>query len=265
MIVRDAGEHWAVVLQTDHADLSGQFAEAWGSAGRFARPRSLESVVLASRRHDDGWAVWERAPLVAADSARPQGFLEVSVPTHLAFWRAATAAVVDEDALAGMLVSMHGTGLYRGRYGTHPPAQFEPSLQAEVDEFVAEQESLQERLVDATGVGEGERWGGYRLLQVVDRLSLHFCVMDPQSSERQRIERAPLDASGGETALLLTPLGRDRVRLEPCPFGEEPRRFQLRRRAVPKREWPDHASFRRDLWATPPESVPITIDGAAAG
>ena len=29
MIVRDSGEAWQVVLQTDHADLAGAFARAW--------------------------------------------------------------------------------------------------------------------------------------------------------------------------------------------------------------------------------------------
>lgn len=253
MIVRDEGEHWSVVLQTDHAELSGQMAEAWGATA---------PVTMASRRHDDGWAVWERAPLLAPGSARPQGFLEVNIATHLAFWRAATAAVADEDPHAGLLVSMHGTGIYRGRYGTHPPAQFEAELQSRVDDFVAEQEQRQSELADGLELDEGERWTGYRLLQVVDRLSLHFCLMDPSSGDEQRIERVPVGVSGDEAEVVLTPLEPYRVRLEPSPFGDEPVRFELVRRALAKREWSDHASFRRDLWATEPEALAITIEGS---
>ena len=59
VIVRDAGDAWQVVMQTDHADLSGAIATAWADRG----PRH-DSVVVAARRHDDGWAVWERSPLV---------------------------------------------------------------------------------------------------------------------------------------------------------------------------------------------------------
>ena len=59
MIVRDAGDAWQVVLQTDHADLSGAFARAWAERGA-----GHDSLVIAAERHDDGWAVWERAPRV---------------------------------------------------------------------------------------------------------------------------------------------------------------------------------------------------------
>ena len=47
MIVRDRGDSWQVVLQPDHADLSAQFARAWGNAG-FSRPavRYVEGQAL---------------------------------------------------------------------------------------------------------------------------------------------------------------------------------------------------------------------------
>ena len=64
VIVRDQRGSWQVVLQTDHADLSGAVAEAWSDRG----PRH-DSAVVAARRHDDGWAVWERSPLVDAGGA----------------------------------------------------------------------------------------------------------------------------------------------------------------------------------------------------
>ena len=113
MIVRDRGDSWQVVLQTDHADLSGALARAW--AGRDGRD---DSLVIAAERHDDGWAVWERAPLVEPETGRPINFLDVGVPAHLAFYRACIAAVSEQDPYAGLLVSMHGAGIYRQRYGT---------------------------------------------------------------------------------------------------------------------------------------------------
>src|SRR5258707_1426507 len=91
VIVRDTGEAWQLVLQTDHADLSDAFARAWADRG----PRH-DSVVTAARRHDDGWAVWERSPLVDETSS-PVGFLDVHVPAHLAFYRARIAALTGED------------------------------------------------------------------------------------------------------------------------------------------------------------------------
>ena len=52
MIVRDAGDAWQVVLQTDHADLSGAFARAWseqGRAPRRARDRRRRATTTAGR------------------------------------------------------------------------------------------------------------------------------------------------------------------------------------------------------------------------
>ena len=62
MIVRDTGAAWHVVLQPEHAELSEEVARAWADRG----PRH-DSVVLAARRHDDGWATWERSPRVDDD------------------------------------------------------------------------------------------------------------------------------------------------------------------------------------------------------
>ena len=114
MIIRDAGDSWQIVFQTDHADLSGAFARAWAEKGH-----RHDSLVVAAERHDDGWAVWEQAPQVD-DSGKPVNFLEVDVRSHLAFYRAGIAAITEQDADAGLLVSMHGAGIYRQRYGLDP-------------------------------------------------------------------------------------------------------------------------------------------------
>ena len=47
MIIRDLGDAWQIVLQTDHADLSASFARAW----KTPLPPSL---VIATERHDAG-------------------------------------------------------------------------------------------------------------------------------------------------------------------------------------------------------------------
>ena len=135
MIVRDLGDAWQVVLQTDHADLSAAFARAW------ATPLA-PSLVVATERHDDGWAVWEQSPRVDEDG-KPINFLDVDVRSHLAFYRAGIAAITEEDEYAGLLVSMHGAGIYRQRYGLDTALGLTRAaeVQGDVDAFVAEQEA----------------------------------------------------------------------------------------------------------------------------
>jgi hypothetical protein len=240
VIVRERGDAWQVVLQIDHEDLSGAFARAWADRG--ARHGSL---AIAAARHDDGWAVWERAPVVG-EGGKPVNFLDVDVRSHLAFYRACIAAVTEQDPYAGLLISMHGAGIYRQRYGRDPALGLSRAAEEQelVDAFVAEQESGYEARVAAVGVSDDERWRDYELLQLYDRLSLYFCMRDVESDGGDPVELQ------GYTVELLAPW---RVRLAPYPFVESPASFELVRRVMPKGE---HA----EVLATPVERVPIAIE-----
>lgn len=232
MIVRDLGDAWQIVLQTDHADLSASFAHAW------AEPVS-PSLALVSERHDDGWAVWEQAPRLDEANGRPVNFLEVDVRAHLAFYRAGIAALSDQDPDAGLLLSMHGAGIYRQRYGLDPGLGLTRAAEAreEVDAFVAEQEAK-------FGGDPGERRAEYELLQFFDRLSLYFCMREGEAElQGYRLE----------------PVAPWQVRMTPFPFREGSARFELLRRVLPKRRRTED-EFRREFFALEPERTRITIE-----
>ena len=229
MIVRDLGDAWQVVLQTDHADLSAAFARAW-------RTPLSPSLVVAAERHDDGWAVWEQAPRCDADG-KPITFLDVDIRSHLAFYRAGIAAITEQDADAGLLVSMHGAGIYRQRYGLDPDLGLARAGEAkdDVDAFVAEQEAK-------FGGDPGERRDHYELLQLFDRLSLYFCMRDVQRGEAAEVQGYRLE-----------PVAPWHIRLTPFPFGEQPARFSLLRRVIAK-------TADQEILSTPTDRVEITIE-----
>jgi Protein of unknown function (DUF3891) len=226
VIVRDLGDVWQVVMQTDHADLSAAFARAW------AEPLK-PSLVVAAERHDDGWAVWEQSPRVDGDG-KPVNFLEVDIRSHLAFYRAGIAAITEQDVDAGLLVSMHGAGIYRQRYGLDPGLGLARAAEAqdEVDAFVAEQQAK-------FGGEPGDRRSDYDLLQLFDRLSLYFCMRDGEEAELQGYR--------------LEPVAPWHVRLSPFPFGDGTGAFSLVRRVIPK-------NGRVDVLGTAPERVEITVE-----
>ena len=242
MIVRDLGDAWQVVLQVDHAELSGEIAASWADSGEHH-----DSVVLAARRHDDGWAVWERSPLVDVAGA-PVNFLDVQVPAHLAFYRAGIAAIADEDPYAGLLVSMHGAGIYRQRYGEDPGLKLSHAAEVVelVDAFVAEQEGRHGDWAAAAGVDDELRWADYRRLQAYDRLSLVFCMRDLVTSE-------PFELG----SLRIEPRGPWSIGVEPFPLTHA-RRFSLRRRVVPKQQW-SQAAFREAFFELPVEELEVEI------
>ena len=229
MIVRDLGDAWQVVLQPDHADLAASFARAWATP----LPSSL---VTAVERHDDGWAVWEQAPRVD-ESGKPVNFLEVDILSHLAFYRAGIAAIAEQDADAGLLVSMHGAGIYRQRYGLDPALGLARAgeAEAEVEAFVAEQEAK-------FGGDLGDRRADYELLQIYDRFSLYFCLRDVESGEEAEIQGYRFE-----------PIAPWHVRLDPYPFADSPARFTLLRRVVLK-------GRAGKLLTIEPERVEITIE-----
>src|SRR5215471_19126762 len=118
MIFQQYRGHLLVVRQPDHGVQTGLFASHWGNEETPPfTPR--EPVIAAGTRHDDGWQAWEEEH-----------------PTL--------------DPTTGLLVSMHGAGLYNDRYGTFRLAerQFSPSEQALVDEFLAEQALFQQSLAE---------------------------------------------------------------------------------------------------------------------
>jgi hypothetical protein len=246
MIVRDRGDDWQVVLQIDHEDLSGAFARAWVDHG--ARH---DSLAIAAARHDDGWAVWERAPVVEPETGKPVNFLDVDVSSHLAFYRACIAAVTEQDPYAGLLVSMHGAGIYQQRYGRDPALGLSRAAAAQelVDAFVAEQEGGYEPRVAEVGVTDDERWRDYELLQLYDRISLYFCMRDVEAGEPGEVQ-----------GLALEPLGPWHVRVEPYPLGETPARLRLVRRLLAKRDgWTDDG-FRQDFFAARPDTTEILVE-----
>jgi hypothetical protein len=230
VIVRDLGNAWQIVLQPDHADLSAACARAWAEQG----PRHA-SLVTAAERHDDGWAVWEQAPRLDEDG-KPVNFLDVDVRSHLAFYRAGIAAITEQDAHAGLLVSMHGAGIYKHRYGLDPGLSLARAAEAqdEVDAFVGEQEAKY-------GGDLGKHRGEYELLQFYDRFSLYFCLRDVVGGEAAEVQGYRFE-----------PIGPWHIRLDPYPFVESPVHFGLLRRVVEK-------GSRPDLLALAAERVEITV------
>ena len=180
------------------------------------RPRAAPRLPgRRRRRHDDGWAVWERSPLVGDDGA-PVGFLDVHVPAHLAFYRAGIAAVTDEDPYAGLLVSMHGAGIYRQRYGADTGLSLSRAAEVQplVDAFVEEQESAFPERSAAVGVDEELRWADYHRLQWFDRFSLAFCLR-----EWDHPGEAPFELG----TFTFSPLGPWRAKVSPIRSPALPR------------------------------------------
>ena len=260
MIVSSTADGYMLVRQVDHQDQCAAMAEAWGGGG-FERLPRYDSLVAAARWHDEGWRSWEERPGVDADG-RPLDFPDIDRATHVALYRAGIDEVCRRDPLAGLLVSMHGAGLYRGRLGLDHVVPSSADRPAAVDEFLDQEDARQATLRARLGHGPGDdswSWAAYRLLQSWDLLSLALLwgrLAERRSITLPRVPRDAADTAGVD--IVARPCGKWRAALSPWPFAGHVQQLPVRGRAIPPGPYPDGEALRVALADAPW----VTLDAA---
>jgi Protein of unknown function (DUF3891) len=252
MIVREEPDGSLLLInQTEHAKISGLFAAHWGNAN-FTRPRPYEPVVRAAIFHDAGWYRYETSPRYDAVAGKTPSFTQVPLDrSQLDAFQWAIDWLTGIDPYAGLLINKHRTGLWRGRYGviTHPALPIAPNLGPAVESFIAEneaQQGAQEQALDTAELSVN-----YQLLQFWDLLSLYFCLRPPY---QQFVEPVPKSYRGGEGARLnLTPLGDERVSIDPYPFDLPSLPISIPYRRLSTAKFADEAAFRAAYFQALPQ------------
>jgi len=248
-----------VVRQPDHGSQTGDFAQHWGNEHTPSfTPRT--PVIEAGTRHDNGWAGWEQQPSLDPQTERPWQFFRLSPHEHVPLYRRGIQQAADHDGYTGLLVSMHGAGLYNDRYGTFRLAEqhFTVEERAIVDEFLAEQALFQQSLAErALGrqlhthvTTDPEVWSNYLLLQVWDRLSLQYAFRLAADGEIGPVPRP----DGSDQVLRCTARGEFSLALDPYPFGDSPHTFPLAARLLVDRPYRTAQDFLEAM-----ARAPVTI------
>lgn len=263
MIVAETSRGYQFTTQPDHAELAGQFAERWGG-GDVERPTPFPAVVAATYAHDDGWAPHDRRPRLGADDT-PVDFTELPATTWIELYDRGIETAVDIDPYAGLLVSMHGVGLRRRRYGLSPSW---PATPAAFEAFVDRQERRQRDLLDSlveagddrvsaadadllgslheTGTPPGSTpsrlWTNYRLLQAWDSLSLACCTVETPPAFGT-LESVPSGSTGPDSTLSLDGGGDGRISVDPYPFVTDPLTVSVPVRTVDRDAFDDERSL----------------------
>jgi Protein of unknown function (DUF3891) len=245
-----------VVRQPDHGVQSGLFADKWGNEQTppFS-PR--QPVIDAGTRHDDGWAGWEERPSLDPETGKPWQFFRLTPHEHVPLYRRGIQMAAEHDPWTGLLVSMHGAGLYNDRYGTFRLAEqrFTPTERELVDEFLAEQALFQQSLgeralrrrLHSHVTTDPQVWYNYLLLQVWDRLQLQYSFRLAADGEI-----APLPyPDGSQRSLRCRHKGELSLVLDPYPFDQSPRVFPFQARLLPEREYRDPEDWLATMAASP--------------
>ena len=272
MIVQEQGDELVLIRQTDHAVLSGFLAREWGN-DLFQRPEPFESLQLAATEHDNGWREWELQPQIDPKTRLPYSFMSLPTDAHMELYQRGIERVVKSDRYAGLLVSMHASGLYDRARATIPgfSAKYVKSTEAElVNTFLQGLKLQQLRLkVDLRADSAGKEFvqdklleANARRLEALDRLSLYFCMSStPQDAT---IEGVPVDDQGSEVDWELRPGGPNAVSLGPYPFRREPLQVSILARRVPKRLYTGSLDFQKTLARAPYTALNFTLHPGGA-
>jgi hypothetical protein len=272
MIVQEQGDQLILIRQTDHAVLSGFFAREWGN-DLFQRPEPFESLLLAASEHDNGWRDWELQPQIDPKTRLPYSFMSIPTDAHIELYQRGIERVVKSDRYAGLLVSMHASGLYDRARATIPgfSAKYVKSTESElVNGFLqglklqqlrlkvdlradaGKKEFVQDKLLEANS----------RRLEALDRLSLYFCMSSVPHDAT--IESVPVDDQGSEVDWELRPRGPNAVTLGPYPFRREPLQVSILVRRVPKRLYANSLEFQNTLARAPYSALNFTLHPGGA-
>jgi hypothetical protein len=255
MIVTESAGRYRLVTQPAHSRQAGRLARHWGN-DRFDAPDPHHACTVAAAVHDNGWWAYDRQPHLV-DGA-PADILDPEKAEWTAFYERGPERAAAVDPYAGLLVSLHGTGVKRQRYGWDRSI---PDGSTQYAAFIERQERFQRELfdrladddryarlagpeeraaletlhetgtLDPEGDGEAPRlWTNYRLLQTWDRLSLALCWNAPLRATT--LGPVPVDAPSTVT-IDAEPAGERRLRLDPYPFDTDPLPAPVAGRVVP--------------------------------
>ena len=186
MILQEQGDQLIVIRQTDHAVLSGYLALESGNES-FQRPEPFEPFRLAASEHDNGWQEWELAPQLDSRTGLPYSFMSIPTEEHVALYQRGIERVVKVDRYAGLLVSMHCSSLYDRARATLPgfSAKYVKANESQmVNDFLQRLKLQQFRLKADLRANPNTKEladeklleRNARVLQALDRLSLHFVL-----------------------------------------------------------------------------------------
>jgi len=260
-----------IIRQTDHAFLSGFFAQEWGNE-EFSRPEPFSSFCLAAAEHDNGWQEWELAPGVDAKTFAPYSFMTAPTEEHIHLYQRGIDRILKVDLYAGLLVVCHCMGLYDRARATIPgySSKYVRSQEQHLaNDFVQRLRLQQLRLkVDLRNDAATKPFTDEKLiktnaqrLEALDRLSLYFCL---GSGEDASIEGVPVNEDGKEVDWEVRPAGPSQFTIHPYPFRRDPLSFSILARRIPKRRYSDDAELQAVVAAAPFFNIRFTIRSRTA-
>jgi hypothetical protein len=237
VIIRELTDGQVLAIsQESHADVAAQFAAHWGG-GRIAPLAPYNPMLFGVVYHDSGHREMEASLAINPDTGLPYNFR--GAPPEIRNREADglnSLWIRQREPYAALVVSIHHTGLRKRRYdtvrmrranGTDPAPGDGDALG--VQNALGDLKGWQCEAAETLGLDDPAArrsfWHNYKMLQVFDLLSLHFCCDGYDGDELCRgvLESVPVTPDSDETVDIdIQPLGHNQVRLNPSPFDASP-------------------------------------------
>jgi hypothetical protein len=229
MLFREVGDAVVAIPQPSHAWLSGQAMRAWGNA-QFDAVAPFEDVCLGAEQHDIGWLTWEQEPTLNPASGRPHSFREMDVGRHTRLWSEGSRMALSFGRYPALLVSLHGSGLYRNFDAVTAGL----SAASIVREFLDREATLQQRLIASLGaephyaphVVPNALQRNRRLVSAVDRLSIAVCTalrdaaVRADAPDEAWVRDVPTAGATADLHIRAIDGDPDRLAVSPWPFAD---------------------------------------------
>lgn len=238
MIVRDDGDSFLLITQPDHARLARDIVVAIRTEPSLTTA-SRDTVLFATREHDNGWIEIDANPTIDPETGRPCDFIAGPLHVKHELWPRGILRAAESDPRAGALIAQHAVTVYAYR-------ATEPEWQPFFGPITALRDDLLEQIGAAHGTAREAFDREYRCVRLGDLFSLQFC----------NGWTTPQDAYGYRAELR----GSSLV-ISPDPFDGSSVPLRVMARRVPARRYASDADLRRELAA----SIPEFLEGEAGG
>jgi hypothetical protein len=238
MIVRQDEASFLLITQPDHARLARDIVAAIRSEAALDSPRR-ETLLFATREHDNGWLEVDAEPTIDPATGRPCDFINGPARVKHELWPRGIIRAARTDPRAGALIAQHAITVYSYRAS-------EPEWQPFFGPITAMRDDLLRQLGAHAGPAREQFDGDYRVVRLGDLFSLQFCN-----------GWTTLQETFGYRAELH---GRT-LSITPDPFAGARVALRVMARRIPARRYEDDA----DLRAQVARAVPEYLEGDARG
>ena len=255
VITSENEEGFFAVSQLEHSALVGIIASNWG-ADAVAMPLPRRPMLVMAAEHDLCWVYHDHRPKIDPSSGLPYDYSSLPYNKHVHLYREGARYLAEREPYGGLMLSLHGTGIYNGRHGTDAemvrPTRSDEEAMA-VKTYLADGERFRDRLKsqiltanteDAQGLSEDVLWTNYHLMQVWDRLGLLF---SKGISDDFVIDPAPLSEGDSFGKIEYKYQSNGLFLADPYPFSTPELSLSVRARLLPSKTFGSDSEYQAAL------------------